>query len=66
MKRHVMQSGDTVSIDWRKQVVLFECCDCGLSHAFGFELLDNGKLQIQVVVDEKATSRARKKRKSGG
>ena len=36
-----------------------QCCDCGLVHKLNFRIV-NGKLEIQVYRDERATSAVRR------
>lgn len=37
-----------------------QCCDCGLVHRLNFRINKQGRIEIQVYRDERATAGARK------
>ena len=41
-----------------------QCCDCGLVHTVNYRLVE-GKIQVQVFRDPKATGGARRNKKRG-
>jgi len=60
MKSRTHKDGDAVAINWKKQDLVFACCDCGLTHILRFKVIKD-KIRIRVWVDKKITQQLRKK-----
>lgn len=46
------------------EILRFECCDCGLTHDFGFNIKGKHKLEITIDVNNRSTGQHRRKRES--
>lgn len=51
-------AGEWVQVNWRDN--RDQCCDCGLVHKVNYRLNENGKLEVQVFREPRATGGARR------
>jgi len=50
---------DTFIIDPTQTILILSCCDCGSTHTHDFKVFKNGRIQIKIKKNYKATREIR-------
>jgi len=59
-KYKTLEDCEGIEINYKKEILKFACCDCGLVHDMAFAIEEKGKLGIAFKRNNRATGQRRR------